>query len=276
VRSRCGPTPSPRADAAAPDAGGFALPGSRSLGCLLLHGFTATPAEVRSLGEALAAAGFPVRAVRLAGHATTPDDLARTGWPDWLASAEAGCAALRAAVPRVAVAGVSMGALLALLMAARDGRDLAAVVCCATPLRLADRRTALLHRLRWLPGLRRRYAVLPKRARDISDPVARAASVSYDVMPLPAVLSLLDLRRIVLRELARVTQPVLVLHGRHDHAAPVSNLPLLQRRLGSALVEGHVLEHSWHVVTEDVERDEVARLTIAFLDRIEGSQSRAR
>jgi carboxylesterase len=230
---------------------------------------------VRPLGEALAAAGFPVRAVRLAGHATTPDDLARTGWRDWLASAEAGLVALRAAVPLVAVAGVSLGSLLALLLASRGARDLAGVVCCATPLRLADRRTALLHRLSWLPGVQRRYAALPKRGRDISDPAARAASVSYDVMPLPAVLSLLDLRRVVRRELAHVTQPVLVLHGRHDHAAPVSNLALLHRRLGSSQVETHVLERSWHVVTEDVERDEVARLTIAFLGRVEASGSRA-
>ena len=57
---------------------------------------------MRPLGEALAAAGFAVHAVRLAGHGTTPDDLARTGWRDWLASAEAGLAALRAEAPLLA------------------------------------------------------------------------------------------------------------------------------------------------------------------------------
>src|SRR5690242_17690238 len=45
---------------------GFALPGSRGVGCLLVHGFTANPSEMRPVGEALAARGFPVRAVRLA------------------------------------------------------------------------------------------------------------------------------------------------------------------------------------------------------------------
>src|SRR5262249_50914792 len=66
----------------------FALPGTRGLGCLLVHGFTATPAEMRPLGEALAARGFPVRGVRLAGHGTSVEDLARTGWRDWYASVE--------------------------------------------------------------------------------------------------------------------------------------------------------------------------------------------
>ena len=208
-------------------------------------------------------------AVRLAGHGTTPADLARTAWPDWLRSAEDGLAALHATVPRVAVAGVSLGSLLALLLAARHAAGVAAVVCGATPLRLSDRRAALLGSLRWLPPVRRRYALLPKRGRDISDVVARAASRSYDVMPLPALLSFLALRRVVWRELRRVTQPVLVLHGRQDHVALVSNIALLRRRLGSRDVEAHVLERSWHVVTEDVDRDAVARLTIEFLSRVE-------
>ncbi len=69
------PTPSDRAEVRV---GGFALPGTRPLGCLLVHGFTGAPDEMRPLGEALAAAGFPVRAVRLPGHGTSVDDLART------------------------------------------------------------------------------------------------------------------------------------------------------------------------------------------------------
>jgi len=191
------------------------------------------------------------------------------GWRDWLASAESGLTALREDAPRSVILGMSLGTLLGLLLAARRTHDVAAVVCAGTPLRLADRRTALLRSLRWMPPLGRRFALLPKGARDISDPVARAASLSYDVMPLPALLSLLELRRVVRRQLHRVTQPALVLHGRHDHNAPPSNVELLRRRLGSRRIEAHVLERSWHVVTEDVERDLVAKLTIDFLTRME-------
>ena len=46
---------------------------------------------------------------------------------------------------------------------------------------------------------------------------------------------------------------------------------LLRRRLGSRHVESHVLERSWHVVTEDVERDEVGRLAVDFLTRVEAA-----
>ena len=225
---------------------------------------------MRPLGDALTAAGFPVRAVRLPGHGTTPADLARTDWRDWLASAEDALAALRAETPRTVVAGVSLGALLTLLLASRRPREVEAVVCCGTPLRLRDRRLDLLRSLRWLPPVQRRYAFVQKGPRDISDPAARARSRSYDVFPLLPLMSVMELRGVVRRALRQVTQPVLLLHGRDDHVAAVSNLALLRRRLASRDVEWHVLERSWHILTEDVERDLVARLTIDFLSRVEG------
>src|SRR5262245_65646600 len=134
-----------------------------------------------------------------------------------MASAEDSLAALRGTAPRTAIAGVSLGALLALLLAARHPHDVAAVVCCATPLQLRDRRLALLRSMRWLPPVQRRYAVVPKGARDISDPRARAASVTYDVIPLPALMSLLQLPAVVRSVLRRGTQPALPPHGRPAH-----------------------------------------------------------
>lgn len=248
----------------------IALPGTRALGCLLLHGFTATPHEVRPLAEALARDGVAVRAVRLAGHGTTVADLARTGWPDWLASAEAGLDALRRDVARVAVAGVSMGGLLALRLAATRPADVAALVLCAPALHLTDWRPRVLPYLRFVPGMRGRLAVMPKRGgRDIADPAARAASRSYDALPLPAVLSLLELQRAIRRDVPTVTQPALLLHGRNDRVVPVHSQQRLRAALGSRWIETHVLERSAHVLTEDFEREEVGRLAADFLARVE-------
>jgi carboxylesterase len=235
-----------------------------------VHGFTATPEEMRPLGEALAARGFPVLAVRLAGHATDVADLARTRWRDWFASVEEGHARLRQAHRRVAALGMSMGALLALHLAAARPAEVAALVCCGTPLRLRD------PRLRWLPvaaripWAARRWALIPKDdGPDIADPVARAASRSYRAMPLPALVELLRLQAVVRRETRRVTQPALLLHGRLDRSVPLDNLERLRRALGSRRVETRVLERSGHVVTVDHDRDEVARLAAGFLARVE-------
>lgn len=225
---------------------------------------------MRPLAESLAGAGFPVRAVRLAGHGTSVADLAHTTWRDWLASATAGLEALRRDVPRVAVAGVSMGGLLAIRLGAARPSDVAALVLCAPALRLADWKPRVLPFLRFVPGFAGRFAVMPKRGgRDILDATARTASCAYDAMPLPAVLSLLELQRTSRRDVGAVTQPTLLMHGRQDHVVPVASQERLRRELGSTWIESHVLERSAHVLTEDAERDTVGRLAVDFLDRVE-------
>ena len=59
---------------------------ARGLGIVLVHGFLASPAELRELGEKLAARGHAVIGVRLAGHGTSPWDLRDRSWQDWLES----------------------------------------------------------------------------------------------------------------------------------------------------------------------------------------------
>jgi carboxylesterase len=72
-----------------PSAEPFFHPGG-GVGCLLVHGFTGTPKEMTWFGDHLVKEGHTVLGIRLAGHATTPEDLARTRWLDWLASVEDG------------------------------------------------------------------------------------------------------------------------------------------------------------------------------------------
>lgn len=231
---------------------------------------------MRPLGEALAGRGFPCVAVRLAGHGTTVEDLARTRWTDWFASVAAAADELGRRVPRLTVAGMSMGGLLALHLAATRPERVSALVLCGTPIRLGDLRVRALPFLAHMPWTARRWATIPKDGGpDIADPVMRAASPSYRAMPLAGILELLRLQATVRAELGRVTQPALLLHGRHDHSVPLGNLERLRRGLGSRVVETHVLERSFHVVTVDVERELVGRFAGDFLERVEGEAERS-
>src|SRR5699024_3609720 len=59
------------------------LTGGRSVGVLLSHGFTGSPASIRPWGEALAEHGYAVEVPRLPGHGTRWQELNRTTWSDW-------------------------------------------------------------------------------------------------------------------------------------------------------------------------------------------------
>src|SRR5262249_2038840 len=167
---------------------------------------------------------------------------------------------------------MALGAVPALPFAAPRPEDVRALVLCGTPIRLGDGRLRWLPALARIPWLARRFATIPKEnGPDIADPAVRAASRSYRAMPLVAVLELLRLQAIVRDDVRRVSQPALLLHGRSDHSVPCANLELLRESLGSRWVETHVLERRWHVVTLDYDRDEVARLAVDFLARVDGA-----
>ncbi len=86
-------------------------------GLLLLHGFTGSVAHMRKLGDAMTERGYTVMGINLPGHATTESDMARTGWQDWLQASKQAVLTLRERCERLTVCGLSMGGVLALLLA---------------------------------------------------------------------------------------------------------------------------------------------------------------
>lgn len=250
---------------AAVDTSDFFFPGGAS-GCLLIHGFSGTPYEMRSLGERLRAAGHTVRGVRLPGHATHGSDLLHARWRDWYAAALGGLEDLARQCDRVAVAGLSMGSLLALRLAAERADAVGRVALLAPALVLSDERVARLAPLLRVaaPLVPSRWASRPKLASDIADETARGVHPLFP-LPLRGIAELVALQRSVRPLLSRVRQPVLLLHGRLDRTCPLGNLEILRRELGSTQVETRIFERSAHILPVDVDREEVAAEVLRFV-----------
>lgn len=232
---------------------------------LVLHGFAGDPWEVAPLAEGLAAAGFRVEAPRLPGHDGRPESLETAPWEAWFEATGAAFERLAAGGRPVCVAGLSMGALLALHLAAERGAAVTALALLSTPLRLMGR--ARLYA--WLlgrVGVRERWRFLPKGLRDARDQAATAGSPQTPLIPARAYLQFDRLRGIVRRELGRVDRPALVVHAVQDHIAWPGSAELLQRRLAGP-VECIRLLCSYHQVLVDVEGPEVVRAVTAFFLR---------
>ena len=86
-------------------------------GVLLVHGYTATTAEVRLLGKYLHERGYTVAGPLLPGHGTTPEDMNRCRWQDWMGAVEQAYRQIAPKCERVFIGGESMGAVLALCAA---------------------------------------------------------------------------------------------------------------------------------------------------------------
>jgi len=72
---------------------------------------------MRPLGEALHRQGFTVEAIHLPGHGGRMEDMEKTGWQEWLQAAKEAFLSLKEHCGQVSVAGLSMGGVLALVLA---------------------------------------------------------------------------------------------------------------------------------------------------------------
>lgn len=244
----------------------FFFPGDRT-GCLLIHGFTGTPKEMRWLGEHLAADGRTVLGVRLFAHATHPDDMLRAHWRDWIASAEDGYNLLRGACDRVVVMGLSMGGILSLVVAAR--LPVAGVVAMSTPFYPPDPRMRPLRPVAPLLTLFWRWTA--KGTPDWHDPKAAADHLEYPRHPVRGGILLYDLIMEMRRLVPTITAPALVIHSRGDLTLPEDHATQLFDQLPMGDKQILWLENSGHVVTRDAEREKVFAAAAAFTRRLAGA-----
>lgn len=229
------------------------------IGCVLLHGFTAAPKEMRPLGDYLAAHDFTVRGVRYAGHGTHPEDLARTSWRDWVASAELAVTELRSRCQQVWAIGLSLGGIIGLHLAAQQQID--GVIALAPPIVIQDRRAAWA-RLIW-PF--KPYS--PKGLANLHDQAALAEHADYFHFPTRSVAELYAITQKVRGELPQVQTPLLLIFARQDQVVGLGGLDYVWQRVAATDKERVVLERGGHIITEDYDKETAFQHIVAFLNK---------
>lgn len=237
------------------------------MGVLLIHGFTSTPTEMRLLGASLAEHGYAVSAPLLPGHGTDPEDLNRKRWQDWVQEARRAYQELAGKTSEILVAGQSMGALVALLLAidpppiARSV-PLRGLILFSPGLQLYERRLPLTAVGRFLVPL------IPKQEQpvvDVVDPEAFNLYWCYESYPVAGGYQLWRLQREVRSKLSLVQEPLLVLMGKEDRAVRPESAYTILSRVGSADKGIIWLEHSGHGITVDAERELVFQYCLEWI-----------
>jgi carboxylesterase len=243
----------------------FFFPGSRT-GILLVHGFTGAPKEMRLLGEYLHREHhLSVLGVRLAGHATQPEDMFRSSYTDWLASVEDGYALLSGAADSIIIMGLSMGGVLSLTLAASF--PVKGVVAMSTPYKLPD--DPRLRHIEWLSKL---TPFMPKSTEEPDagwfDKPAFKDHVSYPQNPLHGIAELNKLLTKMQVSLPEIKAPVLLIHSRDDNYVLKDSMPRIYDSLTTADKQMLWIEGSGHVITRDAQRQAVFEAAAEFVHRI--------
>jgi len=264
------------------------LKGTNGAAVLLIHGLTGTPFEMGYLATYLNRKGYSTYCPRLAHHGEPIQMLKKALWQECYQSVKDALQEISAEHTHVFVSGLSMGALLALLLAL-DYPEKVAGVSCLSPTIFYDGWNmpwyrcflpfAYLRPLRYFLYFKEEppYGIKNEAIRAQVDKYYRKATLcdytrvadfGYPYFPVALLYQLQRLVKYVSRRLPEVRSPVQIVQAQEDDMTSVKNATFIHERIASEKKEIVLLDNSYHVITADQERNKVAEKMNEFFDTI--------
>ncbi len=254
-------------------------------GVLLLHGLTGTPSEMKPLAKYLKKQGFRVESPMIAGHGQGHREILATTWQDWLDSVKKAFDDLAKECDQVFVAGLSMGALLTILLAVEDVR-VDGIILLSMDLGIPGPDIPFTHHL--LPlgfaiPLMRRYCYwtekppyglrdtrLQKMITRSIEAAKRGETDQYGLFRtyVGSLHQMHKLIKVVLQNAHQASCPTLLIHSLEDTMLSAANATKIYAALGSQQKNITLINGCDHVMTVDLRKDEIARLTGNFIKNI--------
>jgi carboxylesterase len=281
----------------APEKNSYFLEGTNGATVILIHGLTGSPREVSFLAKCINKSGFSVLSPRLANHGEHIQTLRDTTWQEFYQSVKDSLNELEATRPKgpIFVSGLSVGALLGLLLAI-DYPERIAGVSCLSPILFYDGWNAPKWR-HWLPlafytplkkyfyfkeeppyGIKnegiRRLVHNHYMQKELEDEI-NAYEQGYPFFPVALLYQHHLLINYLKKRLHLVKAPVQLVQAHEDDMSSPRNSQYIYDRIKSLKKEIFMLYNSYHVVCADQERMTVFEQMNRFFNEILEDPSRA-
>ncbi len=230
-------------------------------GVLLIHGFTGTCAHMRPLADALAARGYTVRTINLPGHATAESDMAKATWQQWLHAAKEAAYQMMQEVRVFTVCGLSMGGVLALLIAQQMKVDVCVPISAPTAVQnrllpLAGIAAPIIRRIPWGEGTERHKHI------------DKTYDFGYSGFPTAKGADLNRLIKMANRNLFNIQCPILAVQSDGDETIWEGSADAILEGVGSAVRQKLMLHDMPHVVTLTPEYQTIADAMDRLIQRV--------
>lgn len=203
----------------------FFLDSLNDKGVLLVHGYRASPGEMRILGQSLNKRYLSVYGVRLKGHGTTAEDMKTRTMEDWIYSCKIGYEILIRKCSKVYICGFSMGGLLALYIS--EKLNPAAVITISTPIKIVDFKFNFASLAKTFTNIFKKFS---SKVKDYVEATPEYPETNYRKNYLTSLSELKDLIGTVEKSLDKVTSPVLVIQNTKDDLVdPVSGMMIYKK-----------------------------------------------
>lgn len=219
-------------------------------GIVLVHGFLASPAEMRGFAEKLADQGYTAIVPRLKGHGTSPYDLREKSWEDWYSSIRRAYRCMQAFADRVVLVGFSTGGALALKFAADQPDELLGIAAVSVPIRFKNSKmmfVPLMHGtnkvVRWFSSYE---GIKPFLENNSEHP-----AINYRHMPIRGLYELRRLVSTLESRLADIHCPALIVQGDKDPVVDPKSANIIHKKLGADYKTLLLIESDRHGILMD-------------------------
>jgi len=266
---------------------GLFLKGTNNSAVILAHGMTGSPQEMKFFAEFLNQRGYSVLCPRLANHGQSIEVLKKTKWQEFYQSIRSAFQEASEEYKFIFAAGLSMGALLALLLADEFGDRISAVSCLSPTLFYDGWNIPWSKHLlpfvfatplkNWLYFKEERpYGIKNERIQELMYRYYNKAGLydvehvdrfGYPYFPVTLFYQLDLCVKQLSKRLPYIHNPVQLIQARNDDITSIKNSQFIYDRIKSDIKELALLDDSYHVITADQEREKVAQSTVDFFNK---------
>ncbi|MGE5472442.1 MAG: alpha/beta hydrolase [Bacteroidota bacterium] len=258
-----------------------------SLPLVLFHGLLSSAQEFGLIAHWLRNNGVPHQAPGIPGY-TLATDVASPDWRQWRDAAVESIDSLENPDQPIILGGLCMGGVLAAAAALKTRRRIAGLILMSPTFDYDGWGLSPIRHLRHLgywTGLDRFFSVAEREPFGVKNEKIRKwvsqelkeranSAVGPSRIPLPALREGERMMAQVRAQMAEIDCPLLVIHAKEDEITSLASVRKLFEAVPVADKELAVLENSYHMITIDNDRHEVARLLAGFVKRVSASFAR--
>jgi len=239
--------------------------GEGPLGCYLIHGFTGSTWELQDLADHLATQGYHVQARLLSGHGTTVEECNLARAEDWLQETEYHFTEFMLAHEAVFPIGLSMGAGMALHLAALY--PVTGVVAMSPALRMGSWKRRLV-----VPMMTPFVKTILKERLYSGRNAGNHPFTGYPSYPLRGFREMMRLNKYILSKLPKVKAPALILHSHADITASMESAEFVLEAIQSTDKALVTYQNACHVLPISTEKEAVQQEIVNFITRLTKDQ----
>ena len=202
---------------------------------LLIHGFGASPYEMKPLGAFLFQRGITAYGILLDGHATTFFDFEKTKKEGWAAGIEKKIDNLQPLCRDFFIGGLSFGGDLSI--AAGKSRDIAGIISINSPIFFYDER--IMDAKKYLP-------FVTSTSRDLTE---HQSNYYYRTLPTRAIAEMADFITALKQDLPSIKPPILIIQSWNDERVRPESAEFIRSTIGSKKITRKYYPEGTHVLT---------------------------